>query len=1244
MNLSHALTILIQGKNLAAPALRGAASGVQDLTDKVAASGRILDDLGRKGPIVFRLLGAAISGTLKLVTMLTAAVIALVSAFFSAGIAAAQYAKKLESTSRAFQGILQNDAPAMLKALRENSSFMLSDLRIQEQYVSAYMLTGEVLAKRMPEAYQYLGKVALATHDDLDFLTERLYRSVGRLSTRWMAYIGTVVELEEAQAHAAKMFDTTTDALTREQTQAGMLDRVLQKLAIRTALMPEILGTTEQMTIAVTTSFKNLWGEFGTHFLPILRVGASILLRLIALFDRIISQGGPLYNFFRTFAATISVVGDALNDLLDQFEAVEDQVFDGLEGLADNAMRTAWKAFSWGVSIITNLAAGMIKGAATALTTAINWIAKLLSSWFRPSSPPKVAAEIDKWGTETMNLWLEGFLLADFDILGGVQSQLENVLDAMVAAGMLDTQKAARSFLDISYDMIEALADLQGTGMLTAQMFDRLAEVGGGFGEHLVKLTMLQMDYSKAVDRVTRATLALEKAEVELEDSQKHLLKTTDEYYMLLLTGASYEELVAGRATRNAAQQRRTSAKTNLAAAEIEKKASEEGLEGLEDRLSLQNQLIDQLTLLLQKQAELADDAAKTLKDPKAGGAVDEPFELPELIMPETFGANLDEAFEDLKENIRKKFAELWEGIVEDWEASGAGQALGELQQALIDLRLQVEADGPEIQKRIDAIVDPIRAWIEEEIWNWAVLEWDKWVIWWETDGSLLAGAVKTTLAFIQGDLEDTENAVGALTTAFMILQGFVETVFSLGRGVASIAALMIEGDWGAVGDKFNEVMEEVAQNLFDKTEHPIADEAIANYLRIIENSQPDFIDAGATLGRAVQEGMGNALDSPTTVISFERTGLGLASQWIAVAEEIGGTAGPIFSDVGAGSAAALGRGLETTLSAIPGDRFMLPVVERLTRSSQVWSDVGAVLGRALGSATGKGVKEGAADLDNILTALGGSFVPKLLVPATKSSKSFRTDVFPPMTEAVEIHMGKVLPMYTQESIWLGIHLPKAGKVLKDNQVDDVWPGVTDAVTSTFSRILPRFMQMSIWEGITIPLAGVTLQKAQEKAWAAIFAAVELAWAGDPGILLMFEAMQEWMEVTLPEAIEALSEDFVYEMDLIYESVYKTYEYWGGFVNSVMDFWRWLQNRRFVIDVDVNVPPEGELGSPLKIHTAWMDFEKYLNHTTFSARMDLNSVSGSEKETGATHFYIESLTLQGVQNPRGLLTQLQEMV
>ena len=746
------------------------------------------------------------------------------------------------------------------------------------------------------------------------------------------------------------------------------------------------------------------------------------------------------------------------------------------------------------------------------------------------------------------------------------------------------------------------------------------------------------MGYAKAVERVERATRALEDANIELEDSQKHLVKSTDEYYMLLITGASYSELVAGRAQRDAARRRRIAARESLSAAEVEEKASKEGLEGLEDRLKLQNLLIDQLTLLLRKQAELvADDAAKAARVPKAG-KLDIPFELPELIMPEMYGADLDKEFEDLKERIRLKFAELWEGIVEDWEESGAGQALADMQQAWNDLLLQIEQDGPEIQAGIAAVVDPIRDWIREDLWNWVVLEWDKWVVWWEVEGPALAGLVDTTLKALDASLGTTEEKVSALSTAFLVLRLSFETFFSLLRMAGTIMLRVADWDWAGVVEAADTAMKEIATNLFDQR---LGADQLSPFVGAIELAQQDFIDAGAMLGKAVQKGMSDKVASPATIITFERAGFGLGLRWTAAVEEGIESQVPTVGDVGAGLAASLGTGMETELAGVPGDRFMLPVVEKLTRSSQVWSDAGVVLGRALGAGTGKGVKEGAADLDTILTEIGTKVNTWIKSVGKKTAAPPLTETLSSMTTAAETHFDKVLPIYTQESIWLGITLPKAGKALKDSQVDDVWPEITDAVTSSFSRILPKYVQMVRWQGITIPIAGAVLQAAMELNWAAISLAVEAAWAA---ILLDLEEMEVWFITTLPDALVVLAEYFEEQMTLIYDYIYKTYEYWGGFVSSVEMFWKWLQDRTFVIDVEINVPPEGELGSPLKIHSAWIDFENYLKSTTFNARMDLLDVSGSGREAGTTHFYIESLTLEGVQDPRGLLRQLQEMV
>ena len=994
MNLTHSLNILIKGQDLSGPALAASVKGVTSLADAVTAAGEALDGLGKKGGPLKALAGVA-GGLLKIFTGIIAGAVGLFGAFMTTGLAATKYGQELEYVRIAFESITKKAAPAMLNALQENSRFMLNDLKLQELYNQAYMLTGKTLADRMPEAYASLSKIAMATNEDVDFLMERMYLSVGRLSTRWMAYLGTAVTIEEAQARAAEMFNKTTDALSRQEIQAGMLDRVLSKLALKSEDLPEILGTTEQMSAALAASFRNLWGELGTHFLPIARAITGVLIKVVAIVDMMISRGGPLYDFFRTFAALFSIVGDAISKFLTQFLQMDNVVFKGLANLASRVKSIAWSMFSWGVSIVTQLAAGMIRGAATALTAAINFISSMLSYWFSPGSPPRVAPDIDKWGAAAMEEFLKGFTMASYDILGGVQDKLESVLSALVGAEMFTKQEAALLFLEISADMIEALDKLRLTGEITAQMFEKLAQVGGGFGLHLIKLTELQIGYTQAVERSELAVRMLEKAEQELDDSQKHLTQTTDDYYMLLLTGATYSELVAGRAQKQSAERRNVAAKAGLKEAEAEKKAAAEAVDGMKERLDLQNLLIDQLTLLLQKQNELAEEAAGGGGGgggPEAGGGG---FELPEL---GEFGggaaAKIDQEFEDLKESIILKLKGLWKNIQADWNNSGVGEAIGGLQTSLETLQTWLASNVPDLKKKLSSIMAPVYQWVKDDIIGANLREWGKWGDWWLQESPTIGEAVGTLFKritendWIAQELKELTDFIGGLGVIVLTLtriSNLVMTLFgALLRGAITL---------------------------------------LSNY--ILDNKQA----------------FNNEVDR-------------LAKELLQIIGEFSPALQQIVADI---------AGID-----LPGG--MKELTDAVTNS---------------GLSTA---------VDRVGTDITSTVETKIHEPVRNVSSLWGTKYFPEMTGAVEGHYSKVLPMYTQDSIWLGINLPTAGETLRGSMVDTVCPGISGAVDTAWKAMLGWFTEIQTWLVTTLVTAAGTLATAFEGKMGAVRTAVDTAY------------------------------------------------------------------------------------------------------------------------------------------------------
>jgi len=1109
MNLTHSLNILIKGQDLSGPALAASVKGVTSLTDSITKADDALKNFGSKGGTGLKLVAGLLKGVIGLILKVTAGLIGLAAGFFTTGLAATGYAQELEYVRQAFVAITNKAAPAMLNALQENSRFMLNDLKLQELYNKAYMLTGETLANRMPEAYASLSKIALSTGDDVDFLMDRLYLSVGRLSTRWMAYLGTAVTVEEAQARASEMFNKTTEALSREEIQAGMLDRVLTKLALKTQDLPEILGSTEQMAAALSASFRNLWGELGTHFLPISRTITSIMLKLVAILDMAISRGGPLYDFFRTFAAMFSVVGDAINKFLVQFMQVDNVVFKGLANLLSKVKSTAWSMFSWGVSIVTQLAAGMIRGAANALTAAINFISSMLSYWFSPGSPPNVAPDIDKWGAAAMEEFLKGFTMASYDILGGVQDKLESVLSALVGADILSKQSAAMMFLEISADMIEALDTLQRSGQVTSQMFQKLAEVGGGFGKHLIKLTEIQIGYSKAVERSELAIRMLEKAEQELDDSQKHLTQTTDDYYMLLLTGASYAELVAGRAQKQAAERRNDAAKAGLTAAEAEKKAAAEAVDGMKERLDLQNLLIDQLTLLLQKQNELAEDAASGGGGGGGGPAGGGGFELPELESPLSgVGMAIDQEFENLKASILLKFKGLWKNIVADWNASGAGQAIAGLQTSLGKLNTWVGLHAPGIAEGIAKIAQPIYDWIADDIVGDSLEEWGRWGDWWVKESPGIGEATATLFKVVMEN-EWISQELKELNDFLADLGIIVLTLTKIYRLVANLFGILLRGSIDLLVD-------------YILGRERAFDEEVTTITQSVLTTIAEFSPALAEIVADIA-----GVDLTTTMKNLEDaiTDSKLGEIVVGVGDEI-----------------------STTLD---------------TKLKQPMQEVNSLWGTNLGEMTG----------------------------------------------AVSGHYSKVLPMYTQDSIWLGITLPVAGETWRSASVDTIWPGVSGAVSTAWSSI----------EG----------------------------WFGN---------MQTWMTTTLVTALGELKTAFDDKMgsaasvtDIAKSSVQKLKD-------KVVELWNWLQGKEFKVKFKVEKPADLEDNSPLKIHTKIMEMDTWLKNSNMQVKLTLPELLGGAGSTlasalqyqapgtGDTRIYIENLILEGVQDKRGLLRELQEAV
>ena len=169
----------------------------------------------------------------------------------------------------AFEGI-SGGAEEMLDALRKGSYGMVRDADLMKSYNSAAQLVGKTFADQLPNAMQYLGKVSAATGQDMGFMLDSLVKGVGRLSPMILDNLGIQVSLAEATAKAAEMFGVEEDELEKAQIQAGMMNVVLEKLALNTKDMPEVAGSAAQKWEALKVQMANIKDDVGVALIPVL--------------------------------------------------------------------------------------------------------------------------------------------------------------------------------------------------------------------------------------------------------------------------------------------------------------------------------------------------------------------------------------------------------------------------------------------------------------------------------------------------------------------------------------------------------------------------------------------------------------------------------------------------------------------------------------------------------------------------------------------------------------------------------------------------------------------------------------------------------------------------------------------------------------------------------------------------------------------------------------------------------------
>ena len=307
------------------------------------------------------------------------------------------------------------------------------------------------------------------------------------------------------------------------------------------------------------------------------------------------------------FSLAIQNVGNMIARFIDKYLSPFASMIKSNFGDTFNSMRKDF--FTWGGDMIVSFAEGMMKAASKFLIAAINYIAKILTYWFK-ASVPNILPNIGIWGMDTINEWLHGFTEADFGILDSLKGAVKDALDALSEYGILSDVQATQMYADLSVELIRAVAEFNKTGKITTDIFGELMNIGGAFGREIAELLDMQLQLAVATERTVDAQKAYDDA---VKAAQKSELKTNrliKEYNALVRKGYDRKLLKDKLKIVNASEIELSAAKKAEIVRKEELTIAQEQQKALEDMVKLQETLIKQLTDLVQAQND-ASGAAK---------------------------------------------------------------------------------------------------------------------------------------------------------------------------------------------------------------------------------------------------------------------------------------------------------------------------------------------------------------------------------------------------------------------------------------------------------------------------------------------------------------------------------------------------------------------------------------------------------------------------------------------------------
>ncbi len=375
---------------------------------------------------------------------------------------------------------------------------------------------------------------------------------------------------------------------------AGLTIVIYDNIDAVTALGDTVASYLVPAFDSIVGTLPSIGNGFLTFFNVLVSLGSQVTDVGTGISTYLSSAFSNLNTIIASFIPSLSTFSSSFTG---NFSSIQQTVVDSVNSVISFLSSGLSEFANFGTALINEYSQGIIAGISV-LESAIAEVASAIEYLMAPGSPPRFLPDIDDWGKETANVYLEGFNKADFGVIGDFASSISDILKS------IDGDLVANiNVEDIANTFSDAFANFKVTGTIDTSFLDEIAAQAPGAAAEVRNLAEQYLQVAVDTSAAETATKAYNDRLAELQgqlnkidasqtfDNEAKQLQYLNDLLKNRFLDETQRRNVLNKITQIQTNQEIRGLKDTSDSAEANLKTSQEALDTTKARIALANQL-----------------------------------------------------------------------------------------------------------------------------------------------------------------------------------------------------------------------------------------------------------------------------------------------------------------------------------------------------------------------------------------------------------------------------------------------------------------------------------------------------------------------------------------------------------------------------------------------------------------------------------------------------------------------------